>query len=233
MEDQSIRKYLRSGNSRVVTASIFIIGFIVVLLFSLWTASHNIPLMTAGTDTEFRIFGAASAVVGEIVLMSTYVLLFFTGGRHRWTVFAVHVAMIFILLTNSIVRYAELSAHSDLLTNVVNFYGSYIAPIPVLLASVFGLILIVHFDPNVQQRHARQDLENLEHTHRMALQRWAQERMLDAMDSEAVKGAILEEAVAAAHSAGREVAQGMAHASTFNHNGNGDKGDRGSVASKN
>lgn len=231
MEDLSIRKYLNNGNGKMVTVAVFILGFVVEFLFSLWTASHNIPLMTAGTDTVFRIFGGAAAIVGEIVVLSTYVLLFFTGGQHRWAIFAVHITLIFILLTNSIVRYAELSANSDLLTNVVNFYGSYVAPIPVLLASVFGAILIIHLDPNVERRHAKQDLEHAEHSHQIALQKWAQDQMLTAMDSKEVKDAILEEAVAAAHSAGKEVARNMANSSAFNRGGNGS--NEKAAASKN
>jgi hypothetical protein len=205
--ERSLKDYL-SGNGKARMAVVFVMGVLVELLFMAWTASHNIPLMASGTDESFRVFGAVAAIIGEVVVAFTFVLL-----RQRIAVLGVHCSMLMILLGNSIVRYAQLGNLRPDIKAIVDFYGAMIAPIPVLLGSVAGALIITHIDPIMEAITAHFDREHETARHERALERWALDEQFDEMDKPEVKAAVR----ASAHQAAKTTGERVAH--SFSGNG--------------
>ena len=183
MQDKSIRKHAESKSGFYVLIALAVIGGIVELLFASWTASHNIPMMMQGVDDGvFKFFGGIGAVVGEVVSIAAFVFLFFTGGSNRVAVMATYLLMNGILLFNSIVRYAQLKAGNPMVDQVIGFYGSYVAPFPIFIVAILGVLAIVHTHPLLRQRTAEHNARAKELERQVSMQEWAAERMMDMMD---------------------------------------------------
>lgn len=178
----SMRSLASSGHKTLMMILLFLFGLVVFGLGAFWTASHNIPLMTQRTDEAFRVFGTIAAVTGEVFVIVCYLFLFVTAGLQRTTILIAKVLMWLVLIFNSMVRYAQLGAGDPRVDQVINIYGTYIAPFPVFLLSFFGIIAIIETSADVRARNAEHDTKVKEQERKTLMRRWTDKRTEELME---------------------------------------------------
>lgn len=158
-------------------------AFLIEIGVCLWTFSHNAPLLMSGTDADFRVIGFFAAALGEVFVMFTLGMMFFTGGAQRSAVFASHVAMLVVLLANTIVRYAQLTNAAQASSSLFDIYGTFIAPVIIAVVAVAGALWIVHSDPSIRARDAKLKEESIQRDIQIATLEAVNTQMETALDS--------------------------------------------------
>ena len=130
-------------------------GLIFLGLVGLYTFSHNANLMLAGTGQRFQVIGVIAAGVGELFMIYAFVVGMFSAGAQRVAALISDVAMLGVLLANTVVDYAHESRQIPASGRwLFELYSTYGAPIVIVLVLVAGLHFILHLDHAVKLHSA-------------------------------------------------------------------------------
>lgn len=126
-------------------------GLVFLGLVGLYTFSHNANLMLAGTGQRFQVIGVVAAGVGELFMLYAFVVAMFSAGPQRVAALLSDIAMLAVLLGNTVVDYAHQSGQIPSTGRwLFDLYSTYAAPIVIVLVLVTGLHFILHLDHAVK-----------------------------------------------------------------------------------
>jgi hypothetical protein len=142
-------------------------GLFFLILVGLYTFSHNANLMMRGTNARFQVIGLIAAAVGELFMLYAFVVALYSAGGQRAAAILSDVAMLTVLLFNTVVDYANVSGNMPRDGRwLFDLYATYGAPIVIVIVLVTGLHFILHLDHAVRAHSAsisafvaEQDLE--------------------------------------------------------------------------
>lgn len=130
-------------------------GLIFLGLVGLYTFSHNANLMLTGTNARFQMIGLIAAGVGELFMLYSFVVGMFSSGSQRAAALLSDLAMLGVLLGNTVVDYARESGQIPSTGRwMFDLYTSYGVPILIVLVIVAGLHFILHLDHAVKLHSA-------------------------------------------------------------------------------
>ena len=130
-------------------------GLLFLGLIGLYTFSHNANLSLQGTNQRFHTIGIVAAAVGELFILYAFVVSMFSTGAQRVAAVLSDLAMLGVLLLNTIVDHANESRKlPDSGQWLFELYATYGAPITIVLVLVVGLHFILHTDHAVQMHSA-------------------------------------------------------------------------------
>jgi hypothetical protein len=133
----------------------FACGLIFLGLVGLYTFSHNANLMLQGTNERFHAIGVIAVAVGELFVIYAFIVALFSAGSQRAAAILSDIAMLAVLLANTIVDYASVSGHIPETGRwLFNLYASYGAPVVIVVVLVTGLHFILHLDHAVRLNSA-------------------------------------------------------------------------------
>jgi len=122
-------------------------GLIFLGLVGLYTFSHNANLMLVGTSQRFQVIGVVAAGVGELFMLYAFVVAMFSAGGQRAAALISDLAMLAVLLGNTVVDYAHESGRIPADGRwLFELYSTYGAPIVIVLVLVTGLHFVLHLD---------------------------------------------------------------------------------------
>jgi hypothetical protein len=126
-------------------------GLFFLILVGLYTFSHNANLMMQGTNMRFQVIGLIAAAVGELFMLYAFVVALFSAGGQRVAAVLSDVAMLAVLLFNTVVDYANVSGNMPTDGRwLFDLYTTYGAPILIVIVLVTGLHFILHLDHAVR-----------------------------------------------------------------------------------
>jgi hypothetical protein len=126
-------------------------GLVFLFLVGLYTFSHNANLMLQGTDERFHAIGIIAAFVGELFVLYAFIVALFSAGGQRGAAILSDIAMLGVLLANTIVDYAHVSGHIPETGRwLFDLYASYGAPVVIVVVLIIGLHFILHLDHAVR-----------------------------------------------------------------------------------
>lgn len=126
-------------------------GLVFLGLVGLYTFSHNANLMLAGTNARFQTVGVIAAGVGELFMLYTFIVAMFSAGGQRAAALLSDVAMLAVLLGNTIVDYAHESGQIPATGRwMFDLYSTYGAPIVIVIVLAIGLHFVLHLDHAVR-----------------------------------------------------------------------------------
>src|SRR5258706_1546265 len=127
------------------------IGLIFLGLVGLYTFSHNANLSLQGTNPRFHIIGLVAAGAGECFILYAFVVSMFSAGVQRIASLLSDLAMLGVLLLNTIVDYANESGRIPFSARwLMELYSTFGAPIIIVFVLVVGLHFILHTDHAVK-----------------------------------------------------------------------------------
>lgn len=122
-------------------------GLIFLGLIGLYTFSHNANLMLQGTNARFQAIGVIAAGVGELFMLYTFVVAIFSAGGQRAAALLSDIAMLAVLLGNTIVDYAHEAGQVPQSGRwLFDLYSTYGAPIIIVIVLATGLHFVLHLD---------------------------------------------------------------------------------------
>lgn len=122
-------------------------GLIFLGLIGLYTFSHNANLMLHGINARFQTIGVIAAGVGELFMLYTFVVAMFSTGGQRAAALLSDIAMLAVLLGNTIVDYAHESGQVPETGRwLFHLYSTYGAPIVIVVVLAVGLHFVLHLD---------------------------------------------------------------------------------------
>jgi hypothetical protein len=130
-------------------------GLVFLGLVGLYTFSHNANLMLQGTNARFQTIGIMAAGVGELFVLYAFVVGMFSAGAQRTAALLSDVAMLVVLLANTVVDYAHESGQIPQTGRwLFDLYVTYGVPIVIAVVLVTGLHFILHLDHAVKLHSA-------------------------------------------------------------------------------
>lgn len=130
-------------------------GLIFLSLVGLYTFSHNANLSLQGTSQRFQLVGLIAAAVGECFVLYAFVVGMFSTGAQKIAALLSDLAMLAVLLLNTIVDYANVSGKVPQSGQwILELYGTFGAPILIVVVLVAGLHFILYTDHAVQHHSA-------------------------------------------------------------------------------
>src|SRR5258706_11887365 len=116
-------------------------------LVGLYTFSHNANLMLQGINARFQTIGVIAAGVGELFMLYTFVVAIFSAGGQRAAALLSDVAMLIVLLGNTVVDYAHEAGQVPQNGRwLFDLYSTYGAPIVIVVVLSVGLHFVLHLD---------------------------------------------------------------------------------------
>lgn len=202
-----LKKAYEQGRQQ--SRGLFVVVFVAIIEIGihLFTFSHNFPLLTSGTEQEFKIFGAIAAVTGEVFSLGMLFAAWRLAGEQRIVGLISHLVMLGILLTNSVINYSMVKGIT--VTGWGETYATYGAPTILFVVAALGAYLLIHTDPNAKIRNATLEVENTRLAVELASIRAAQHALLDALGLEENERVVIEASHGLARSAVGSVAQSI------------------------
>lgn len=130
-------------------------GLVFLGLVGLYTFSHNANLMLQGTNARFQTIGVIAAGVGEMFVLYAFAVGMFAAGPQRAAALLSDVAMLVVLLANTVVDYAHESGQIPQTGRwLFDLYVTFGVPIVIAGVLVTGLHFILHLDHAVKLHSA-------------------------------------------------------------------------------
>lgn len=142
--------------------AVIVFGALVELLVVVWTAIHNIPLLTSGVDMEFKWLAILPAVLGEVFVIGTFALVWFLRGWQRRVALTGNIVMVLVLLANSDVRFAQLTDQTITQNPYFQIYATFVAPVLIFILALAGVWSLTHLDPEARKRDVQNEIEETE-----------------------------------------------------------------------
>ncbi|MCX7841233.1 MAG: hypothetical protein N2559_17480 [Anaerolineae bacterium] len=76
----SLRQSYEEMQAERKTAWVVLFVAVVEILIHIWTATHNIPLLSGGIDAELRPIGILAAITGEVFSVGMLIFAWILSG---------------------------------------------------------------------------------------------------------------------------------------------------------